>query len=120
MQMTEENIEEYTNDELDQLPDETDWERVDAMTDADLEAAVEDPSERKLTEEELNQFRRAIYVDGEEVWVDDKTICQLLENGEDLALIPVDRGVLEWFKGKGKDYLVQMNKVLHEYIEAQD
>ena len=30
----------YTRSELDTLPDETDWERVDALTDEDIDAAA--------------------------------------------------------------------------------
>ena len=36
----------YTRSELDTLPDETDWERVDALTDEDIEkAALSDPDD---------------------------------------------------------------------------
>ena len=36
----------YTRSELDALPDETDWERVDALTDEDIEkAALSDPDD---------------------------------------------------------------------------
>ena len=30
----------YTRSELDTLPDETDWQRVDALTDEDIDAAA--------------------------------------------------------------------------------
>ena len=30
----------YTRSEIDTLPDETDWERVDALTDEDIDAAA--------------------------------------------------------------------------------
>ena len=36
----------YTRSELETLPDETDWERVDALTDEDIEkAALSDPDD---------------------------------------------------------------------------
>ena len=42
----EEYIRTYTRSELDALPDETDWERVDALTDEDIEkAALSDPDD---------------------------------------------------------------------------
>ena len=45
--MTEKNTHvTYTRSELDALPDETDWERVDALTDEDIEkAALSDPDD---------------------------------------------------------------------------
>ena len=42
---------EYTRSELDALPDETDWERVNALTDADIDtAAVSDEDDSKTDE----------------------------------------------------------------------
>ena len=38
---------------------ETDWERVDSMTEEEINAAaLSDPDAQPLTEEELSQFRR--------------------------------------------------------------
>ena len=36
----------YTRSEIDTLPDETDWERVDALTDEDIDAAASIRSRR--------------------------------------------------------------------------
>lgn len=50
----------YTLDELAAMPDQTDWARVDAMTDEELTAnALADPNNPPLTEEEFQDMRPA-------------------------------------------------------------
>ena len=118
--MKDENISSYTLDEIKGQVDETDWERVDAMTDEDLyKTAQSDSDAQPLTETELNCFKRAIYANGEMLWEDEQTVGELLANGEKYALIPVDRN-LEWFEKADDRYLAKMNAVLRVYIESQE
>jgi uncharacterized DUF497 family protein len=94
--MKDENISSYTLNDIEGQIHETDWERVDKITGEDLyEAAQSDPEAQPLTETELNRFRRVIYVNGEMLREDEQTVGELLANGENYALIPVDREVLE-------------------------
>ncbi|MBM3238626.1 hypothetical protein FJZ31_20210 [Candidatus Poribacteria bacterium] len=118
--MKEENILRYTLEELENLPDETDWERVNNMTDEEAEtAALSDPDAKPLTEAELNQFKRTIYVKGEKVWEDSKTIGELdIEAIADFAIIPVDNDIVAWFKTQWEDYQARINAVLRDYVEA--
>jgi putative transcriptional regulator len=45
--------------DLENLPDETDWARIDAMTDEEAEAnALSDPDNQPMTEEQLRSMRR--------------------------------------------------------------
>ena len=119
--MKDENISTYTLDEIERQIDETDWERVDQITDKDLyKTAQSDPAAQPLTETELNRFKRAIYANGEILWEDEQTVGELLANGEKYALIPVDREVLEWFEKVDDRYLAKMNAVLCTYIESQE
>ena len=119
--MKDENISAYTLDEIEGQIDETDWVRVDQMTDEDLcETAQSDPDAQPLTETELNRFKRAIYANGEMLWEDEQTIGELLATGEKYALIPVDKKVLEWFEKTDDHYLAKMNAVLRTYIESQE
>jgi uncharacterized DUF497 family protein len=119
--MKDENISSYTLDEIDGQIDETDWERVDKMTDEDLyKMAQSDPAAQPLSETELNCFKRAIYANGEMMWEDEQTVGELLATGEKYALIPVDREVLEWFEKANDRYLAKMNAVLRIYIESQE
>ena len=95
---TEDTLVVYTQTEIDALPDDTDWKRVNAMTDEELE--VLDP----LTDEQYDQFEMVVYIDGEEV---------------KLALI--DPEILKWFeKHSGKDFQKKINTVLREYIDTQE
>ena len=88
--MKDENISSYTLDEIEGQIDETDWERVDKMTDEDLyKTAQSDPDAQPLSETELNCFKRAIYANGEMLWEDEQTVGELLANGEKYTLIPV-------------------------------
>jgi uncharacterized protein (DUF4415 family) len=116
--MKEENITTLSFDELPE-DDPTDWERFDALTDEEVEAlAQSDPDNPPLTEEELNQFKRVIYVKGECVWEDTKTIGELFQEGEDFAIIPVDNDIVAWFKAQWGDYQARINTVLRNYVEA--
>lgn len=88
---------EHTRSELDVLPDETDWARVDAMTDEDIEAAALSDEDDPPTDEEF--------------WRDAAVITP--EN-----LVVVDPDLLEWFKAYTSDYESQINAVLRSYVEA--
>ncbi len=56
--MKAENISSYTLEEITGQIDETDWERVDKMTEEDLyKTAQADPDAQPLTETELSRFK---------------------------------------------------------------
>ena len=77
--MKDENISSYTLEEIEEQIDETDWERVDKMTDKELhQTAQSDPDAQPLTETELNHFKRSIYANGEMLWEDEQTVGELL------------------------------------------
>ena len=118
--MNEENILRYTLEELENIPDETDWERVNKMTDEEVEvAAKKDPDAQPLTEAELNQFKRTIYIKGEKVWEDSETIGEwLAERGKLPTIVQLDSDIAEWFKSQGYDYQSRINAVLRNYVEA--
>lgn len=55
--MKKESITRVTWDELDQMEDLTDWERVNNMTEEEIEQnALDDPDNPPLTDEELEKF----------------------------------------------------------------
>ena len=89
----------YTRSELDTLPDETDWERVDALTDEDIEkAALSDPDDPPTDAS---------------FWKDATVVMP--EN-----IVIVDADLLEWFKTHTPDYETQINAVLRSHVEAND
>jgi uncharacterized protein (DUF4415 family) len=87
----------------DQLrPGDSDWARVDALTDADIERAVaEDPDAAPLVD--ADWFRSA----------------ELMIPASKVATsIRVDGDVMDWFKTQGRGWQTRMNAVLRAYAKA--
>ena len=82
--------------------DQSDWARVDRLTDAEIEAAVaSDPDAAPILTEEW--FRHA------------KWIPPLIKKGVFLRLDP---DLLAWFKAGGPGYQTRINRVLRAYMLA--
>ena len=83
------------------LRSKTDSARLDAMTDADIEAVVRDgPDAAPLDMDWLKA--RVVYPQGKEV-----------------VTLRLDRDVLAWFKAQGKGYQTRINAVLRAFYEAK-
>ena len=75
----------------------TDWERVDALTDEEIDTSDIPPLDDEFfanAELRLPEPKQAI-------------------------TIRVDKDVLDWFKSQGKGYQTRMNAVLRMYMERQ-
>jgi uncharacterized protein (DUF4415 family) len=79
---------------------ETDWERLDNMTDEEID--LSDCPE--ITPE---TFAKAVVRQGLPI---DKNKTQVT--------LRIDHDVLEWFKSQGKGYQTQINRLLRAYMEA--
>jgi uncharacterized protein (DUF4415 family) len=79
---------------------ETDWERLNAMEDKDIDFS----DIPRLTPE---QFAKGVLMKGLKP-VDRKILLSLR----------VDQDVLEWFKAQGAGYQTKMNQLLRAYMEA--
>jgi uncharacterized protein (DUF4415 family) len=80
---------------------DTDWKRVDALTDAQIEAAItDDPDAAPILDE--------AWFAGAEVVMPTKTATS----------IRVDSDVMEWFRGRGRGWQTRMNAVLRAYAKA--
>ena len=92
----------YTADELAAMrqrsEDQTDYARLDAMTEEELEASID-------REEE-----------GEIDW---STIQVGIPGPKQQITVRFDRDVIEWFKAQGAGYQTRMNAVLRGYVDAQ-
>ena len=88
---------EYSRSEIDTQPDETKWSQFDALTDADIDAAVESDAEDPKTDATF--------------WKDATLVVP--EN-----IVAIDLDLLEGFKAQAPDYETQINTVLREYVEA--
>lgn len=81
----------------------TDWARVEALTDADIERAIaKDPDAAPILDEDW--FRTAELV---------------LPEPKIPISIRVDKDVLEWFKGQGPGYQSRINAVLRAYMQGR-
>ena len=92
----------YTSEEVAEMrrrgEDRTDWERVKAMTEAELEASIAaDPDD---IHEELD-------------WT--KAIIGLPPRKKDIH-IRIDSDVLDWFKQQGPGYQTRINTVLRTFV----
>jgi uncharacterized protein (DUF4415 family) len=79
---------------------ETDWERLDAMTDEEIDFS-------DCPEITPEQFAKAVVRRG-------------LPTSKNKAQVTlrVDSDVLEWFKSQGRGYQTQINSLLRAYMEA--
>jgi uncharacterized protein (DUF4415 family) len=89
-----------TLEEARRMKDETDYARLDAMTDEDIAKAVaEDPDAAPLD-------------------IDWTKARLVLPPGKENVTLRVDRDVLAWFRATGKGFHTRMNAVLRAYMEA--
>ncbi len=80
--------------------DRTDWARVDAMTEKELERAI------------------AADPDADAPNVDWTKARLVLPQRKESIHLRVDPEVLHWFRRQGRGYLTRMNAVLRTYYEA--
>lgn len=78
-------------------PSRTDWDRVDALSDEEIDTSEIPPLDEKFFAEaklRMPEIKPSI-------------------------TIRLDPDVLDWFKGQGKGYQTRINAVLRMYMEAQ-
>jgi uncharacterized protein (DUF4415 family) len=97
--MSEEHIVRRTLDEV--RKGKTDWARVDAMTEEEIDAAARSDPDAQPTDEAF--WEEAV----------------LVFPSKQLVCIRIDRDVLDWFRSQGRGYQTRMNAVLRSYMEAQ-
>lgn len=85
----------YTQKEIDNLPDRTDWKRVDRMKDEDIDCS------------DIPEL-------DEEFWKNAKFVRPTKKS----VGIRLDKDILEWFKSQGKGYQTHINSVLRHYVET--
>ena len=103
----DEHIVRYTAGELAEKrrrgESQSDWERVDALTEAELEASIDVEEEGEIDWDRLDW-------DG---------ILDTLAPAKKQLTIRIDEDVLEWFRTRGPGYQTRMNQVLRAFVEAQ-
>lgn len=88
----------YTTKQLDKMPSQTDWAKVDAITQEEILAQAKE--------------------DGTllEGW--EKLVIPGLPPGKEAVKLRIDRDVLRWYRATGKGYQTRMNQVLRTYAAA--
>jgi uncharacterized protein (DUF4415 family) len=100
--MSEERITRVSRKQLPKMKSETDWARVDALTDEDIERAVaDDPDQSFWTDEDWKNARV--------VW----------PQGKAPVTLRLDKDIIAWFKLRGRGYQTRINAVLRAFVEAQ-
>jgi uncharacterized protein (DUF4415 family) len=90
----------YTREELEQLPDRTDWARLRAMTEEEIEAAARaDP-----------EWEGLLDID----WSDAELV---MPRRKEAISIRLDEDVLSYFKSLGAGYQTRINAVLRHFME---
>jgi uncharacterized protein (DUF4415 family) len=101
MRENEKHITRVTRDEARSLKGETDYVRLDAMTDNDIAKAVgDDPDAAPLD-------------------IDWTKASLVLPPGKDVITLRLDRDVLNWLRAQGKGYQTLINQVLRAWYDAQ-
>lgn len=78
--------------------DQTDWARVDALSNQDVEAAIDREDEGAI---------------------DWSTVQVGLPGPKQQLTVRFDQDVVEWFKAQGAGYQTRMNAVLRSFMEAR-
>lgn len=87
---------------------ETDWEKLDRMTDREITlSALSDPDAPPLTDEELKRMKPVRWRDGK-------------RQEQEFVRFRVHKDVLLWFTQFGDDYQSRMNNALRDYVEAHN
>lgn len=101
--MSKENIVSYSIDQIRERiakgESKTDWARVDAMTDAEIEALMRDDPD----------WKDFMDID----WSKAVAVCPQPKNAVSIRL---DSDVLDFFKAGGKGYQTRINAVLRHYM----
>jgi uncharacterized protein (DUF4415 family) len=101
MRENRERITRVSSDEARRLKGETDYARLDSMTDDDIAKAVaDDPDAPPLD------------VDWDKANI-------VIPPGKDIITLRLDRDLLDYLRAQGKGYQTLINKVLRAWYEAQ-
>jgi uncharacterized protein (DUF4415 family) len=100
--MTEERITRVSLKQARKMKSLTDWARLDAMTEEEIERnAADDPDNPPWTDEDWANARV--------VW----------PQGKAPVTLQIDKDILHWFKRPGRGYQTRINAVLRTFVEAQ-
>ena len=79
---------------------QTDWQRLDAMTDEDIDLS-------ECPEVTPEMFAKGVVRRGSST-----------AKSKTQVMLRIDSDVLDWFKSQGQEYQTQINQLLRAYMEA--
>ena len=100
--MSEKHISRFSAAQLKTRKSRTDWKRVDALTEADIERAAADDPDAALT-------TAADWTNARILW----------PQGKEPVTLRLDKEVLAWFRQHGCGYQTRINAVLRAFVETQ-
>jgi uncharacterized protein (DUF4415 family) len=104
--MSKENIVRYTIEEIEAMiargEDKTDWARVDAMTDEDIERAMRDDPDWK-----------------DHMDIDWSKAKMVIPDRKKAISIRLDPDIIDFFQATGKGYQTRINAVLRHFVDEQ-
>jgi uncharacterized protein (DUF4415 family) len=104
--MSKENIVSYTIEEIESMiargEDKTDWARVDAMTDEDIERAMRDDPDWK-----------------DHMDIDWSKAKMVIPDKKKPISIRLDPDIIDFFQATGKGYQTRINAVLRHFVDEQ-
>jgi uncharacterized protein (DUF4415 family) len=105
--MSENTIVSYSAEELTRMPDASDWERVDALTERELEEAIAQDTDSEIEPTERLSISRI------EELLSMESLCISVN-------LRINEKVLAYFKRKGVDYERHMGAVLKAYVAYKE
>jgi uncharacterized protein (DUF4415 family) len=104
--MNKENIVRYTIKEIEEMiargEDQTDWARIDAMTDEDIERAMrDDPDWQDFMD------------------IDWSKAVMVIPDKKKAISIRLDPDIVDFFQATGKGYQTRINAVLRHFVDEQ-
>lgn len=104
--MSKENIVRYTIEEIEAMiargEDKTDWARVNAMSDEDIERAMRDDPDWKD------------FMD-----IDWSKATMVIPDKKKAISIRLDPDIIDFFQATGKGYQTRINAVLRHFVDEQ-
>jgi uncharacterized protein (DUF4415 family) len=105
-EMSKENIVRYTIEEIEAMiargESQTDWARVDAMTDEDIERAMRDDPDWK-----------------DHMDIDWSKAKMVIPDRKKAISIRLDPDIIDFFQATGKGYQTRINAVLRHFVDEQ-
>jgi uncharacterized protein (DUF4415 family) len=105
----------YTIEELKRLPGKTDWKRLDAMSDDDIDTSDIPPLTKEWFDEALLVMPRTR--SGSRDW-HARVEEAMRRRAKKPISLRLDPDVYAWFKRQGPRYQSRINAVLKAYMEA--